>query len=122
MARGRDLGDIVRGFIIIAQLVGASGTKTAQLDGVLIGTVTKVTTAFRAMRQTFVNRIEYCGRKCAFSEHEICASVQYVRKNRRATVPQVTDKRDDGRAQTVSSRTFCQQLHSEGYSRVAVGK
>jgi len=43
MARGKDLGDLERGFIVGARMAGASVTKTAQLAGVSVGAVTKVT-------------------------------------------------------------------------------
>lgn len=49
------------------------------------------------------------------------ASVQNVRKNRRASLPQVTEDVHAGRDQTVSARTARCQLHRGGYySRVAV--
>ena len=49
MARGKDLSDFERGFIVGAQMAGASVTKTAQLAGVAIEIVIKVTSAFRSM-------------------------------------------------------------------------
>ena len=63
MARGKDLSDFERGFIIGARMAGASVTKTAQLASVSIGTVTKVTSAFRSMGKTSVNRVGNCGRQ-----------------------------------------------------------
>ena len=45
-----------RGFIVGARMAGASVTKTAQLAGVAIETVTKVTSAFRSIGETSVNR------------------------------------------------------------------
>ncbi len=91
MARGKDQSDFERGFIVGTQMVGSTVTKTAQLARVSIGTVTKVTSAFRSMGKT---------------------SVRYVRKNRGAALPQVTENVN-------CQRTVCPQLHREGYySRV----
>ena len=39
----------------------ASVTKTSQLAGVSIGTVTKVASAFRSIGKTSVNRVRNCG-------------------------------------------------------------
>ncbi len=48
MARGKDLSDYERGFIVGARMAGGSVTKTAQLARVSIGTVTEVASAFRS--------------------------------------------------------------------------
>lgn len=45
------------GFIFGGGMVGASGTKTAQLATVSVGTVTKVTATFRCMGKSLVSRI-----------------------------------------------------------------
>ena len=75
------------------------------------------------MGKTSVNRIRNCGRNCFFDDLDACALVRYVRKNRRATLRQVTENVNAGCDQAVSSRTVRQQLHREGYySRVAVHK
>lgn len=58
MAKGKDLTDFDRGFIIGARMAGASVTQTAQLASVSIGTVTIVTSAFRS--KTSVNRVVNC--------------------------------------------------------------
>ena len=47
MARGKDQRDFEKGFVVIAHSV----TKTAQLAGVSIGTLTKVTSTFRSMER-----------------------------------------------------------------------
>ncbi len=48
MAREKDLSDFERGFIVGAWMAGTSVTKT-QLACVSIGTVTKMTSAFRSV-------------------------------------------------------------------------
>ena len=42
-------------------MAGASVTKTAQLAAVSIATVTKVTSVFRSMGKTSVNKVGNCG-------------------------------------------------------------
>lgn len=49
--------DFERGFIVGAVMAGASITATAQLANVSIGTVTKVTSAFRCVGKTSANRV-----------------------------------------------------------------
>ncbi len=39
----------------------------------------------------FLNTNKNCGRQRTFDDCDACALVQYVRKNRRATLPQVTE-------------------------------
>ena len=48
----RNVSDFERGLIVGAQMAGALVTKTAELAGVLIGTVSNVTYAFRYVRKT----------------------------------------------------------------------
>ncbi len=79
--------------------------KTAQVARVSVGTVTKVTSAFRSMGKTSVNRVGNCGRQRTFDERDARALVRYVRKNRRATLPQVTENVNAGRDQTVSKNS-----------------
>ncbi len=83
-------------------MAGASVTKTAQLARVSIRTVTKVTSAFRSVGKTSVNRVGSCGRQRTFDN---CALMWYARKNRRATLPQVTENVIAGRDQTVSKNS-----------------
>ena len=52
-----------------------------------------------------VNRVENCGPQHTFDDRDACASVRYVSKNRRATLPQVTENVNAGCDQTVSART-----------------
>lgn len=47
-------------FIIGARVTGASVTKPAHLASVSIGTVTRVTSAFRSLGKTSVNGVENC--------------------------------------------------------------
>lgn len=122
MVRGKDLSDFERGFIIGARMGGASVTKIAQLACVSIGTVTKVTSAFRSVGKTSVNRAGNCGRKRRFSDRDARALVRYVEKNKTASVIQVTENINSERVQTVSTRTVRRQLQREGYSRVPVYK
>ncbi len=99
MARGKDLRDFERVFIVGARMAGAPVTKTAQLASV---SGTKVTSAFRSVGKTSVNRVGNCGRQRTFDERDAHALVRYVRKNRRANLPQVTENISAGRDQTVS--------------------
>uniref|UniRef100_A0A3B4XRT0 Transposase Tc1-like domain-containing protein n=1 Tax=Seriola lalandi dorsalis TaxID=1841481 RepID=A0A3B4XRT0_SERLL len=122
MTRGKDLSDFERGFIVGARMAGASVTKTAQLASVSIGTVTKVTSAFSSLGKTSVSRVGNCGRQRTLDDRDARALVRYVRKNRTATLPQVTEIVNAGRGQTVSARTVRRQLHREGYSKIAVQK
>lgn len=115
MARGKDLSDFERGFIVGARMAGASVTKTAQLASVSKGTVTKVTSAFTSTGKTSVNRVGNCGRGRAFDEQDTRALVRFVKKNRRATLSQVTENINAGRDHNVSARTVLRQLHREGY-------
>ncbi len=80
-------------------------TTTVQLPRMSIGTVTKVTSAFRYTRKTSVNRVGNCGRQRTLDERVARALVRYARKNRRATLPQVTENVNAGCYQTVSART-----------------
>ncbi len=61
MARGKDLSDFEREFIVWPRTTGASVTKTAQLALVSVGAVTKVTSAFRSEEKTSVNGVGNCG-------------------------------------------------------------
>ena len=63
------------GFILGARMAGASVTKTAQLAGVSIGTVTEVTSAFRSLGKTSVNRVTHCGRQNTFDDCDARALV-----------------------------------------------
>uniref|UniRef100_A0A0E9WFX9 Uncharacterized protein n=1 Tax=Anguilla anguilla TaxID=7936 RepID=A0A0E9WFX9_ANGAN len=54
---------------------------------------------------TSVNMVGNCGRKLTFDDYDAHALVRYVRKNRRATLPQVTENVTAGRDQTLSART-----------------
>uniref|UniRef100_A0A0E9XKT0 HTH psq-type domain-containing protein n=1 Tax=Anguilla anguilla TaxID=7936 RepID=A0A0E9XKT0_ANGAN len=63
MTRRKDLSDSEREFIIGEQMAGASVRKTSQLASVSVGTVTKVTSAFRSMEKTSVNRVGNCDRE-----------------------------------------------------------
>lgn len=100
----------------------ASVTKTAPLTSVSIGTLTKVTSAFSFAGKTSVNRVGNCGQQRTSEERDARALVQHVRKNRKATLPQVTEIVSAGRGQTVSARRVCRQLCREGNSEVAVHK
>ena len=71
----RKRSDFQRGFIVGARMAGASVTKTAQLASVSIGTVTKVTSAFRSMGKTSVNRVGNCGRQRTFYDRDARALV-----------------------------------------------
>uniref|UniRef100_A0A3B4YW54 Transposase Tc1-like domain-containing protein n=1 Tax=Stegastes partitus TaxID=144197 RepID=A0A3B4YW54_9TELE len=115
MVRGKDLSDFERGFIVGARMAGASVTRTAQLASVSIGTVAKVTSAFRATGKTSVSRVGNCGRQRTLDDRDARALVQFVKKNRSATLAQVTQNLNAGRNQTVSTRTVRRQLHREGY-------
>ena len=75
MARGKDLSDFERRFIVGARMAGASVTKTAQLACVIRGTVTKVTSAFGSMGKTSANTVRNCGGQCTFDDHDACALV-----------------------------------------------
>lgn len=81
---------IERGYIVGARMAGAPVTKTAQLASVSIGTVAKVTSAYRCVGKKSVNRSGNCGRQRTFDDRDARALVTYVRKNRRATLAQVT--------------------------------
>ncbi len=50
----------------------------AQLASVSIGTVTKVTSAFKSMGKTSVNRVGNCGRQHTFDERDARALVRSV--------------------------------------------
>ncbi len=78
----------------MARMAGASVTKTAELACVSIGTVTKVTSAFRSMGKTSLNGIGHYAGQHTFDECDICALVQYAKKKRRATLPQVTGSKN----------------------------
>lgn len=56
-------------------MAGASVTQTVQLVGVSIRTVTKVTSAFRSMGNTSVNRVGNCDRQRTFDDHDARALV-----------------------------------------------
>lgn len=115
MVRGRDLSDFERGVIVGARIAGASVTKTAQLAGVSIGTVTKVTSAYKTLGKSSVSRVGNCGRQRSLDERDARALVQFVKKNRSATLAQVTESVNAGRSHSVSARTVRRQLHREGY-------
>lgn len=51
-----------------------------------VSTVIKVTSVFRHMRKMSMNRDGYCDGKSTLHDHAAHALVQYVRKNRRATI------------------------------------
>lgn len=59
--RRGDLSDSECGFILGERMAGASVTKTSQLAGASIGTVTEVTSAFRSEGETSVNAARNCG-------------------------------------------------------------
>ena len=69
MARGKDISDFDRGLIVGTQMAGASVKKTAHLAAVSVGTVTSV---FRSMEKTSVNRIGNCGRQGTFDDCDTC--------------------------------------------------
>uniref|UniRef100_A0AAZ1X7Y2 Transposase Tc1-like domain-containing protein n=2 Tax=Oreochromis aureus TaxID=47969 RepID=A0AAZ1X7Y2_OREAU len=115
MVRGRDLSDFERGVIVGARMAGVSVTKAAQLTGVSIGTVTKVTAAYKTQGKSSVSRVGNCGRQRSLGEHDARALVQFVKKNRSATLAQVTESVNAGRSHSVSARTVRRQLHREGY-------
>lgn len=115
MVRGRDLSDFERGVIVGARIAGASVTRTAQLTGVSIGTVTKVTAAYKTLGKSSVSRVGNCGRQRSLDERDARALVQFVKKNRSATLAQVTESVNAGRSRGVSTRTVRRQLHREGY-------
>jgi len=69
MARHEDLSDFESGFTVVAQMAGASVTKTAQLASVSIGTVTKVTSAFRSMGKTSLNTYGEILDRCVLHHH-----------------------------------------------------
>lgn len=86
MARVKDLSDFERRFIVGTWVARASVTKTAQLDCIYVGTVTKLTSGFRSM-------VGNCGRQRTFDDHDACALVQYLRENRRLSLPQKVSAR-----------------------------
>ena len=104
-------------------MAGASFTKTAQLAGVSIGTVTKVTFVFRSMGGKDISIQDW---KLWLTAHiwSWCSFISAIcKENRRATLPQVTENVNAGHDQTVSAIAVCWQLHREGYySRTAVHK
>ena len=59
---------------------------------------------------------------CTFDDFDADALEQFLRENRRATLPQVTDNVNAGSDQTVYLRTVSQQLMGGYYSRVTVHK
>lgn len=113
MTRGKDLSDSERGFIAGARMARASVTKTAQLTSVSIRTLTEVTSAFGSAGKTSVNRVGSCGRQSTIEERDARVLVQHVRKDTRATLPQVTEIINAGRGQTMSARTACREGNTE---------
>lgn len=97
-------------------------TQTAPLTHVSIGTLTKVTSAFSSAGKTSVNRDGNCGRQRKSDKRDARALVLPVRKNRGATLLQVTDIVSARRGWTVSARRVCRQLPREGNIKVAVHK
>lgn len=81
--------------------------------------MTTVTFAFRSVGKFYGNDVGRCRvRKC-----DAYALVGYLKKYRKVAVPQVTEKVNVGRDQTVSARTVHPQLHREEYySRAAEHK
>ena len=75
MARREDLCNLA--FLTGAQISGASVKKTSQLSTVSKRAVTKVTSAFRSVGETSVNRAGNCGGKRTFSERDARALVRY---------------------------------------------
>lgn len=73
----KELSDFERGLIVEAWMAGAAVTKTEQLAGVSTETMTKVTSAFRSW-----------GQQRPSDDRDACALARFVRKNRRATLPQ----------------------------------
>lgn len=66
MVRGKYQSEFERGFIVEAQTT-VSVTKTAQ-PAVSIGIVTKLTSAFRSMEKTSVNRV---GQQHTFDDYDV---------------------------------------------------
>ena len=61
-------------------MTGASNTETAQLARGSIGSVTKVTSAFRSMGKTSVRGSENCGRQHRINDRDALLFLRYVRK------------------------------------------
>lgn len=65
----------------------------------------EMTSGFRSIGKTSVNRVRNCGQLRTSDGRDAHAFVRYVMKNRRATLPQVTENVNVVRDQTMPART-----------------
>ncbi len=115
MGKKEDLNDFERGMVVGTRRAGLSISKTADLLGFSLTTISRVYRECPKKRK-YPNDWQLCGRKCLVDVRGQRRMGRLVRDDRKATVTQITTRYNQGMQNTISEHTTHWTLKQIGNS------